>query len=58
MAAEHHAILKNLRFIRDSLEPTSDLYLAQDEAVELFRHTYNWELQNDLPCGKHHDQET
>lgn len=49
MAAEHIKILENLRTIRRSLDANSELWQAQDEAVELFKETYKWQLQNNLP---------
>ena len=49
MAAEHIQILENLRTILQSLDAGSDLFEAQIEAIELFKTTYHWQLQNTFP---------
>lgn len=49
MAKEHQDHLANLRTILHSLDEGSELFESQLEAVELFKTTYQWQLQNDLP---------
>lgn len=48
MSAEHQRVLKALIIIRDSLDPTSDLWADQEEAIELYKFYYRFELNNDL----------
>lgn len=49
MAKEHQDILGNLRVILHSLDPGSNLYEAQIEAIECFKDAFKWQLQDDLP---------